>query len=137
MEFSNRSQDVFSEEEDKNNEDDEKLTDLENNEIAKDILKEKINKDEKNIIEKKESEKENYIEKPIQKLLRLIFDIKEAKKYLSFLGIDITGIPISKATNDLYINAFNKLNEIDNIIHQSKITKLKNKKLFDLSKKYY
>ena len=145
MDYSNQSQEeVFSEEdnnnskeeeEDNNTEEEDENENNENNE--KDISKEKINEEDKNKNESSEIMSENDIQKPIIKLIRLIFDIKEAKKYLSFLGIDIVGLPISKVTNDIYIKALNKLNEIEDIIHQAKSSKFKNKKLFDLSKEYY
>ena len=147
IDYSNISQEVFSykveeennsrEESNNTEEDQEKSGHNTEKEKSKEYENEKSNDVEKNKIESTKMLPDIGIQKPVIKLLKLIFDIKEAKKYLSFLGIDIAGLPISNITNDVYIKALKKLNEIDNIIYRLKSSKLKNKKLFDLSKEYY
>ncbi len=87
-------------------------------------------------LEKKDNDKKDDIPKPILKLSKLIFDIKEAKKFLLFIGIDINSMSISQFTNQLFIKALNKLKEIDKIILSTKSSQFKNKKLYDLTKEY-
>ena len=142
MNFSNHSEEAFSGGEYNNNEEEDNITEEEemenNDDLEKVLLNDNLNKkEEKTKKEINENLNDNEIQKPIIKLLKLIFDIKEAKKYLSFLGIDTFSLPISKVTNETYIKALNKLNEIEKMIHLSKSSKFKSKKIFDLSKEYY
>ena len=92
--------------------------------------------DTKMNIEKNEKEKNEDISKGVMKLLKMIFDTKEAKKFLTFIGIDINSLSMNQFTNDLFIKALNKLNEIEKTISSSKSSKFKSKKLFDLTKEY-
>ena len=92
--------------------------------------------DKKMDIEKVDKNKNKDISKGVMKLLKLIFDIKESKKFLTFIGIDINSLQINQFTDELFINALNKLNEIEKIISSSKSSKFKSKKLFDLTKEY-
>ena len=101
---------------------------INNNDFQEEIIDTKMMATEKN-----ENDKNEELPKGIIKLLKLIFDLKESKKFLSFIGIDITSLPINQFTNDLFIN---KLNEIEKIITSTKSSKFKNKKLFDLTKEY-
>ena len=113
------------------NENNTMMEESENNAVEEELIETKIN-----TIEKKENDKNEDMPKYILKLLKLIFDIKEAKKFLSFIGIDINSLPVNKFTNDLFIKALNKLNEIEKIVSSSKNLRLKNKKLYDLTKEY-
>ena len=92
--------------------------------------------DTKMNIEKDEKDNNKDISKGVMKLLKMIFDIKESKKFLTFIGIDINSLPMNQFNNDLFIKALNKLNEIEKIISSSKSSKFKSKKLFDLTKEY-
>ena len=104
---------------------------INNNDMAEDLFDTKMNAQEK-----VEKDKNEDIPKHVLKLLKLIFDIKEAKKFLSFIGIDINSLPVNHFSNQLFIKALNKLKEIDKTISSSRSNKFKNKKLFDLTKEY-
>jgi len=95
----------------------------------------KSNKDkhiEINNIENKSEES-----KSIKKLIRTIFNVRESKRQLSFLGIDFktTSLEINEA---LFKSCFEILVEIDKLINDKNINhKIRKDKLFDLTKKYY
>ena len=113
------------------NENNTMIEESDQNAVDEEIFDTKINTSEK-----KENEKNDNIPESILKLLKLIFDIKEAKKFLSFIGIDINSLPVNQFTNELFIKALNKLNEIEKVILSSKSSSFKKKKLFDLTKEY-
>ena len=70
-------------------------------------------------------------------LIRTIFNLREAKRQLLFLGIDIKNIP-SKLNDELYKSCCEILSEIDKIMNSKKINHKKKKdKYFNLSKEYY
>ena len=95
----------------------------------------KANKDEHIEINNIENKSEEI--KSIKKLIRTIFNVRESKRQLSFLGIDFktTSLDINEA---LFKSCFEKLVEIDKLINDKKIDhKNKKDKLFDLTKKYY
>ena len=75
--------------------------------------------------------------KSIKKLIRTIFNLRESKRQLSFLGIDFKAISLD-INEELFKSCFEKLVEIDKLINDKNINhKTKKDKLFDLTKKYY
>ena len=99
-------------------------------------LEEKVFDNKINTIDKKDNDKKDDIPKSILKLLKLIFDLKEAKRFLLFIGIDINSLSINQFTNELFIKALNKLKEIEKIILSNKSSHFKSKKLYELTKEY-
>jgi hypothetical protein len=70
-------------------------------------------------------------------LIRTIFNLREAKRQLSFLGIDIKNIS-SKLNDELFKSCCEILSKIDRIINSKHINhKGKKDKYFHLSKEYY
>ena len=73
----------------------------------------------------------------IKKLIRTIFNVREAKRQLSFLGIDLKTNSLN-INDKLFESCFKKLVEIDKLNNDKKIEhKTKKDKLFDLTKEYY
>ena len=110
------------------------MEESDNNAMEEELFDTKMNSQEKK--EKKDSQKKDEISKSVLKLLKLIFDLDEAKRFLSFIGIDINSLPTNRFTNELFIKALNKLNEIEKMISSSKSSLIKSKMLFDLTKEY-
>lgn len=76
-------------------------------------------------------------EKKIKILIRDIFNIREVKRQLSFLGLDYKSISINEG-NKLYKSCCNILTQIDEIINSKELDHRKKKdKYFELSKQYY
>ena len=87
---------------------------------------------EENIIENKSDEIIS-----IKKLIRTIFNVRESKRQLSFLGIDLKTTSLN-INEELFKACFEKLVEIDKLINDTKIDhKTKKDKFFDLTKEYY
>ena len=73
----------------------------------------------------------------IKKLIRTIFNVREAKRQLSFLGIDLKTTSLN-INDKLFESCFKKLVEIDKLINDKKIDhKTKKDRFFDLTKQYY
>ena len=73
----------------------------------------------------------------IKKLIRTIFNVREAKRQLSFLGIDLKTNSLN-INDKLFESCFKKLVEIDKLINDTKIDhKTKKDRFFDLTKQYY
>ena len=98
----------------------------------------KIKVKENNIIDVETSKENNNKENDrIKSLIRTIFNLREAKRQLLFLGIDIKNIS-SKLNDDLFKSCCNILSKIDRIINSKDIDHRRKKdKYFNFSKEYY
>jgi len=88
-------------------------------------------------IEANNNENKSEETRSIKRLIRTIFNVRESKRQLSFLGIDFktTSLDINE---ELFKSCFKKLVEIDKLINEKNIDhKNRKDKLFDLSKEYY
>ena len=89
------------------------------------------------IHEEKNLDNKNEDNKRIKSLIRDIFNFREVKRQLSFLGLDYKNISTNEG-NKLYKSCCNILSEIDEIINSKEINHKKKKdKYFELSKQYY
>lgn len=75
--------------------------------------------------------------KYIKSLIRTIFNLREARRQLKFLGIDIKSFP-SSFNDELFKSCCIILNQIDKIINSEEMNhKSKKDKFFQLTKEYY
>ena len=96
---------------------------------------EKTNQDEATEENNIENKSEEVIS--IKKLIRSIFNVRESKRQLSFLGIDLKTTSL-KINEKLFESCFKKLAEIDKLINDKNLDhKTKKDKFFDLTKEYY
>lgn len=72
----------------------------------------------------------------IKRLIRTIFNIREARRQLCFLGIDLKNSSL-KINDNFFKACCNKLEEIDKVINNKDNHKVKKEKFFELTKQYY
>ena len=81
---------------------------------------------------------EQYIKRADRQLFKDIFNVKDARNYLLFLGFDFDKINTDELDNELFGNCYRKLCEIENIINDKNLEHIiKKDKIFHLSKDYY
>lgn len=97
-------------------------------------------KNKKNIEVKREISmpEEQYIKRADRQLIKDIFNVKDAKKYLLFLGFDCDKVNINGLDDDKFEDCYQKLCEIENIINDKNMEYIiKKNKIFHLSRDYY